>query len=145
MKFYTAGKVWNADKFRFLRDTLGMPVLARWIDYDANHPIVQQKAELWKHCYEDVRDSDFVLLYSEDWDEEQRGALVEVGMAFGMGKPVYAVGRCKSIAPNEISDVAFTHYANWTWINANNLVVGAELAMEEYTKSRIILRSANLQ
>ena len=38
--------------------------------------------------------------------EEQRGALVEVGMAYGLGKAVYAVGKSKSIAPNEISDVA---------------------------------------
>ena len=80
-------------------------------------------------CYEDVRDSDFVLLYSEDESEEQRGALVEVGMAYGMGKPVYAVGKCRSIKPNNISDVAFTHHHLWTWLETDNLVKGAFYAL----------------
>ena len=30
--FYTAGKVWHAPKFQELRDEIGMPVQARWID-----------------------------------------------------------------------------------------------------------------
>jgi hypothetical protein len=76
-----------------------------------------------------VRDSDFVLLYCEDESEEQRGALVEIGMAYGFNKPVYAVGSCRTIKPNNISDVAFTHYKNWTWLDTNDLVEGAKMAM----------------
>lgn len=130
IKFYTAGKIWHAPKFQRLRDVLGMPVKARWIDLDNNSDFVRNKKdELWKQCYEDIRDSDFVLLYSEDFQEEQRGALVEIGMAYGMGKPVYAVGKSKSIAPNDISDVAFTHYHKWKWINTTDLVRGANMAM----------------
>jgi nucleoside 2-deoxyribosyltransferase len=126
MKFYTAGKIWHADKFRHLRDTIGLPVQARWIDLKQDDPIVvSNKRLLWQMCYEDVRDSDFVLLYSEDMAEEQRGALVEIGMAYGMGKPVYAVGKCGSICPNGISDVAFTHHHLWTWLDTDNLVKGA--------------------
>ena len=130
MKFYTAGKIWHADKFKHLRDAVGLPVQARWIDLDQNDPIVtDNKALLWQMCYEDVRDSDFVLLYCEDESEEQRGALVEIGMAYGMGKPVYAIGRCKSIRPNTISDVAFTHHHLWTWLDHENLVKGAFYAI----------------
>ena len=126
MKFYTAGKIWHADKFRHLRDTVGLPVQARWIDLKQDDPIVvSNKRLLWQMCYEDVRDSDFVLLYSEDMAEAQRGALVEIGMAYGMGKPVYAVGKCGSICPNGISDVAFTHHHLWTWLDTDNLVKGA--------------------
>ena len=128
--FYTAGKVWQNTKFQFLRDTLGMPVKARWIDLDNDSDFVlNQKDKLWTLCYEDVRDSDFVLLYCEDFNEEQRGALVEIGMAFGFGKPVYAVGRCKSIAPNAISDVAFTHHELFTWLPTTDLAKGAFLAL----------------
>lgn len=131
MKFYTAGKIWHAPKFRHLRDTVGLPVQARWIDLESDSDIVQnRKGDLWQMCYEDVRDSDFVLLYSEDQSEEQRGALVEVGMAYGMGKPVYAIGRCNSLSPNGISDVAFTHHHLWHWINdPQNLVKGAFYAL----------------
>jgi nucleoside 2-deoxyribosyltransferase len=126
MKFYTAGKIWHAPKFQMLRDMLGLPVQARWIDLTQDDPIVtDNKRLLWQMCYEDVRDSDFVLLYSGDQSEEQRGALVEIGMAYGMGKPVYAIGSCNSTRPNAISDVAFTHHHLWTWLDTDNLVKGA--------------------
>jgi nucleoside 2-deoxyribosyltransferase len=108
----------------------GFPVKARWIDLDNDSEFVaNQKDQLWTLCYEDVRDSDFVLLYCEDESEEQRGALVEIGMAYGFNKPVYAVGSCRTIKPNNISDVAFTHYKNWTWLDTNDLVEGAKMAM----------------
>ena len=130
LSFYTAGKIWHAPKFQMLRDTIGLPVRARWIDLNQDSDIVvNHKDQLWQKCYEDVRDSDFVLLYSEAMAEEQRGALVEIGMAYGMGKPVYAVGRCNSICPNGISDVAFTLHDLWTWLDTDNLVKGAYYAI----------------
>lgn len=129
IKFYPAGKVWHAPKFRELRDNYNMNVNARWIDLEDSSDIVQnRKGDLWQMCLEDVRSSDFVLLYSEAFEEEQRGALVEIGMAYGMGKPVYAVGRCKSVSPNAISDVAFTHHPLWKWLDTDNLVQGALMA-----------------
>jgi nucleoside 2-deoxyribosyltransferase len=138
--FYTAGKVWHNTKFQFLRDDLNMPVKARWIDLDNDSDFVlNQKDKLWTLCYEDVRDSDFVLFYAEDFNEEQRGALVEIGMAFGFGKPVYAVGKCKTVAPNAISDVAFTHFPNWHWLPTNDLRIGAEMALRiEAQKDQIM-------
>ena len=128
--FYTAGKVWHQFKFQNLRDNLGYPVKARWIDCTDDCDIVQNhKDQLWTMCYEDVRDSDFVLLYCEDFNEEQRGALVELGMAYGFGKSVYAVGSCKTIKPCKISDVAFTHYPKFHWLPTNDLVEGANMAL----------------
>ena len=130
MKFYCAGKIWHAPKFQMLRDTLGLPVQARWIDLQQDSDIVtNRKGDLWQMCYEDVRDSDFLLLYSENQSEEQRGALVELGMAYGMGKRVYAIGICNSIKPNAISDVAFTHHHLWKWLDTDNLVKGAYYAL----------------
>jgi len=130
ISFYVAGKVWLAPKFQHLRDTVGLPVRSRWIDLGQDSDIVQnRKGDLWQQCYEDVRDSSFVLLYSEEQSEEQRGALVEIGMAYGMGKRVYAIGKCNSICPNGISDVAFTHHHLWTWLDTDNLVKGAYYAM----------------
>ena len=127
--FYTAGKVWHNSKFQALRAE-GFGGKARWIDLDNDSDFVlNQKDKLWNLCFEDVRDADFVLFYAEDFNEEQRGALVEIGMAYGFGKTVYAVGRCKTVAPNEISDVAFTHFANWHWLPTNDLREGAEMAL----------------
>ena len=137
--FYTAGKVWHNSKFQALRAE-GFGVKARWIDLDNDSDFVlNQKDKLWNLCFEDVRDADFVLFYAEDFNEEQRGALVEIGMAYGFGKTVYAVGRCKTVAPNEISDVAFTHFANWHWLPTNDLREGVEMALRiEERKDQIM-------
>lgn len=125
-KIYTAGKIWHANTFRMLRDDLSFNINARWIDYASDSDIVQNKKDkLWQHCYEDVRDCDAVLLYAKEQEEEQRGALVEIGMAFGMGKPVFAVGKCVSIMPNAISDVAFTHHKLWRWMADKDIVTAA--------------------
>lgn len=135
MDFYTAGKIYHAPKFRDLRDKEGLPVRARWIDVDNESDLVQnRKGDLWQLCYEDVRDSKFVLLYSEPSDE-QRGALVELGMAYGMRKPVFAIGSCKNLVADATSDVAFTHYPLFHRINTTDLQYGAFLALALYAKT----------
>ena len=141
MKVYTAGKIWHAPKFQYLRDTLGYNVNARWIDLDDSNWIVRKRKDiLWQICYEDVRDCDFVLLYCEDMSEEQRGALVEIGMAYAFQKPVYAVGTCKTIQPNKISDVAFTHFEGFHWLPESDLLKGFRMAEKMHLKARKALR-----
>ena len=141
MKVYTAGKIWHAPKFQYLRDVLGYDVNARWIDLEDNNWIVRKRKDiLWQICYEDVRDCDFVLLYCEDISEEQRGALVEIGMAYAFGKPVYAVGTCKTIQPNKISDVAFTHFEGFHWLPESDLLKGFRMAEKMHLKARKALR-----
>ena len=141
MKIYTAGKIWHAPKFQYLRDVLGYDVNARWIDLEDSNWIVRKRKDiLWQICYEDVRDCDFVLLYCEDMSEEQRGALVEIGMAYAFGKPVYAVGTCKTIQPNKISDVAFTHFEGFHWLPESDLLKGFRMAEKMHLKARKALR-----
>ena len=141
MKVYTAGKIWHAPKFQHLRDVLGYDVNARWIDLEDSNWIVRKRKDiLWQICYEDVRDCDFVLLYCEDISEEQRGALVEIGMAYAFGKPVYAVGTCKTIQPNKISDVAFTHFEGFHWLPESDLLKGFRMAEKMHLKARKALR-----
>jgi nucleoside 2-deoxyribosyltransferase len=138
MRFYVAAKIWHAPKFRQLRDELGFPVNARWIDLESDNPIVMyQKDILWQMCLEDVTQSDFLLLYCGDESEEQRGALVEIGMALAAGKPIYAIGHCKSIRPNSISDVAFTHHRLWTWLETDDLFQGTIQALAIELKKRV--------
>ena len=141
MKVCTAGKIWHAPKFQYLRDVLGYDVNARWIDLEDSNWIVRKRKDiLWQICYEDVRDCDFVLLYCEDMSEEQRGALVEIGMAYAFGKPVYAVGTCKTIQPNKISDVAFTHFEGFHWLPESDLLKGFRMAEKMHLKARKALR-----
>ena len=141
MKVYTAGKIWHAPKFQYLRDVLGYDVNARWIDLEDSNWIVRKRKDiLWQICYEDVRDCDFVLLYCEDISEEQRGALVEIGLAYAVGKPVYAVGTCKTIQPNKISDVAFTHFEGFHWLPESDLLKGFRMAEKMHLKARKALR-----
>ena len=141
MKVYTAGKIWHAPKFQYLRDVLGYDVNARWIDLEDSNWIVRKRKDiLWQICFEDVRDCDFVLLYCEDMSEEQRGALVEIGMAYAFGKPVYAVGTCKTIQPNKISDVAFTHFEGFHWLPETDLLKGFRMAEKMHLKARKALR-----
>ena len=141
MKVYTAGKIWHAPKFQYLRDVLGYDVNARWIDLEDSNWIVRKRKDiLWQICYEDVRDCDFVLLYCEDMSEEQRGALVEIGMAYAFQKPVYAVGTCKTIQPNKISDVAFTHFEGFHWLPESDLLKGFRMAEKMHLKARKVLR-----
>mgnify|MGYP003113380267 FL=1 len=141
MKVYTAGKIWHAPKFQYLRDVLGYDVNARWIDLEDSNWIVRKRKDiLWQICYEDVRDCDFVLLYCEDMSEEQRGALVEIGMAYAFQKPVYAVGTCKTIQPNKISDVAFTHFEGFHWLPETDLLKGFRMAEKMHLKARKALR-----
>ena len=141
MKVYTAGKIWHAPKFQYLRDVLGYDVNARWIDLEDSNWIVRKRKDLlWQICFEDVRDCDFVLLYCEDMSEEQRGALVEIGMAYAFGKPVYAVGTCRTIQPNKISDVAFTHFEGFHWLPETDLLKGFRMAEKMHLKARKALR-----
>ena len=141
MKVYTAGKIWHAPKFQYLRDVLGYDVNARWIDLEDSNWIVRKRKDiLWQICYEDVKDCDFVLLYCEDMSEEQRGALVEIGMAYAFQKPVYAVGTCKTIQPNKISDVAFARREGYHWLPESNLLKGFRMAEKMHLKARKALR-----
>lgn len=135
-KFYPAGKIWHASKFQALRALVPNGyVTARWIDYTNDHDIVQnRKGDLWQHCLEDVAAADFVLLYGGAPEEEQRGALVEVGMAFGMNKPVYAIGGCKSFTASPESDVAFTHHKLWNWTGTSDLLQGMYSAQMMHAK-----------
>ena len=68
MKVYTAGKIWHAPKFQYLRDVLGYDVNARWIDLEDSNWIVRKRKDiLWQICYEDVRDcKDTIVSFSAE-------------------------------------------------------------------------------
>jgi hypothetical protein len=54
-------------------------------------------ARHWQVCVDEAAASDVLLFYAGGADERQMGALIEVGVALGSSKPVYAVAPDLSI------------------------------------------------
>ena len=133
-KVYVASKVWHADKHKLARE-MGYNIISRWVDLDNDHPIVfHDKKRLWEICDQDVHACDYVLMYCEEQTEEHRGALIEIGTAYGLGKPVYCVNKSKSLRGCETSDVAFTYHRLWNWLESTTLTQGIEEANKLFKK-----------
>lgn len=93
--FYAASKVKHARAWRKLR-SCGEPVSASWID-EAEEGQTADYAELALRCIEEIRRSEFVLLYCKP-GEILKGALIEAGCALALGKEVRCVGNCDSLS-----------------------------------------------
>lgn len=61
-----------------------------WID-EGDEGATIDWSDLWTRCVTEAASADAVIAYYEQGDE-LKGALVEVGVALGAGKPVYLVG-----------------------------------------------------
>ncbi len=133
---YAAGKTWHAGVFRQLRDLLGYNIIARWIDLDPESDFVKnEKGRLWSQCLEDATTADITIVYCGNVDEEQRGALVEIGHALGAGKFVYLINSCKTFEADDGSDVAFTQYPRFVKIETEKSVaarIGYRLAIQDW-------------
>lgn len=115
---YSASKIWHNTKWTELRDKYGFNIKARWINVpcgtEANMTGAKvfspaEKAVLWTECEEDSRTSDMMVVYGEKTNE-MRGALVEMGIAMGNGRPVYVIGNCPTFEVAPHSDVAFMYH-----------------------------------
>lgn len=118
---YSAGKVWHNRKFEMMRDQYHYNIPTDWIKWGDD---VKGDPRIWLHCAKDAAQCDLLILYCEDQNEDQRGAIVEAGIAMGNNKPVYCIGSCKTIKPNATSDVAFTLHPLWHWTTATTIVAG---------------------
>lgn len=80
----------RAQMWRDLRNFQNWPIVSSWI-YEDGPGQTKSLTELWHRIEQEVRSSHGVLLYAADGDLPLKGALVEVGMALGMGKRVAVV------------------------------------------------------
>lgn len=65
----------------------GVPIISSWIDEAAKgYPI--EFAEFWNRIMGEIERSTRVVLYAETGDFPLMAALVEIGVALGLGKPV---------------------------------------------------------
>lgn len=76
--------------WRKLRDERGWKIVASWID-EAGEGETSDMGELWLRIEREIRQCDGLILYAEPGDFPLKGALVEVGIAIGAGKPIAVV------------------------------------------------------
>lgn len=101
MKIYIASKANHRAKWRSLRSA-GVPIISRWIDVDdkfSDDPTGLDYEKLWEMCVEDVRECSLLVCYVE-FGEVLKGALVELGGALLLGKPIIACGPRSAYAAN---------------------------------------------
>lgn len=86
----------RAGMWRLLR-AAGAQIISSWIDEDGEGETACF-TELWSRIEAEVKACDRLVLFAAPEDFPLKGALVEVGMALALGKPVIVV------APNVILD-----------------------------------------
>lgn len=72
--------------WRQLRDD-GWQITSSWID-EAGEGETTDFSELWDRIMREIADARKVVLYAESGDFPLKGAILEAGIALGMGKPV---------------------------------------------------------
>lgn len=70
----------------------GANIISTWID-EAGAEETEDFSELWFRITCEIRSAARLVLYAEPQDFPLKGALVEVGIAIGMSKPVWVIGK----------------------------------------------------
>jgi hypothetical protein len=78
--------------------TDGANIVSSWID-EAAPGASADISELWVRIWQEIASADRLVLYVEESDFPLKGALVEVGMALGMGKEVWVVAPGVDLEP----------------------------------------------
>ena len=89
MKIYVASRASLPERpemWRKLRDS-GWDITSTWID-ESGEGETESFTELWQRIESEIDSSEGVVLYAEGDDFPLKGALVEAGIALGMGKRV---------------------------------------------------------
>lgn len=132
-KIYIASKAYNANVIKEFRDRNidKFECTSSWIEFDPNSYFVKhEKDKLWGICLADIKKSDFLILYSHDYNDDHNGALVELGAAMGQSKEIFEVGSSFRTTPSETSDVAYTYHGFYKILDAATLDDGLNLLMK---------------
>ena len=77
----------RGEMWRHFRDDNGVNITSSWIDEDGEG-MTASFAELWQRITDEITRSERLVLYAEQDDFPLKGALIEVGIALGKGKPI---------------------------------------------------------
>lgn len=91
-KIYIASKMHHAPKWRAAYSRPDIHVVSRW-------PFLETQVDdcdtncrkFWQDDFTDISSCDILILFAEE-GENLRGALVEVGIAMGLGKQIIVIG-----------------------------------------------------
>ena len=88
-KIYVASRASVPERSEMWRRfrALGYPIISTWID-EAGDGETDDFGELWRRIYGEIEQSTALVLYAETDDFPLKGALIEAGIALGMGKAV---------------------------------------------------------
>lgn len=95
---YVASVARHAKKWRIARDNMVLgpriKIISSWIDHIEDEPFYFPSAlgKAWEKNLAEIRTCDMLLAYWERSDKPLRGALVEVGVALSIDKPVIVCG-----------------------------------------------------
>ena len=93
VRIYIASKMHHAERWRGLYDELpDVHICSHWPFLEPFvHPSGENARKFWHDDVQDISDCHALIVYAEE-GEKLRGALVEAGIAIGMGRPVIVVG-----------------------------------------------------
>lgn len=123
LKVYIASKMQHAPAWRELYSAYpDVHIVSRWPFLEPFiEPTENNGVKFWQTDFEDIAASDVLVVYAEP-DEHLRGALVEAGIALGLGKWVVLIGE---------------HYDYGTW-QFHSRVVKANSISHAFTVAREI-------
>lgn len=124
-KIYIASKAIHRPMWRYLRDRWDFHIISTWIDtpdefIGVTDEVNLDYTKLWLSCVNDVRNCDVLVMYVEE-GERMKGALIELGIALGLGKEVIVTG---PVGDNgtwhhhpkvEVSDKSISELLSWLY------------------------------
>lgn len=99
---YVASRVHHAKVWQGIRERY--PILTTWID-EAGEGETDDLGELWGRIRAEIEASRALVLYLRPGDFPLKGALIEVGMALAMGKPVHVAMRGVEVEPRSMRPI----------------------------------------
>lgn len=131
-KIYIASKTYNAEIIKEFRDRNSdkFECTSSWIELLPDSYFVQhEKDKLWSLCLQDIKRCDFLILYNHSYEDDHNGAIAEIGIAMGLSKEIFEVGKSFRTTACETSDVAYTHHGFYHKLEQTNLDDALKLLM----------------
>lgn len=108
----------------------GVLITSTWID-EAGENQTEDLGELWTRIVGEVSRADRVVLYAESEDFPLKGALIEVGIALGLGKPITICLPDVELHPRSCRPIgSWVHHPQVVRCDNIDQAMGAEMSLD---------------